>query len=225
MRTPIPGRTSTSELRGAMTSSTSPVPESGLPRPNLVSPNNLLVALSRYAHQQEENFTTEAFAHLLRHLFRYEAEVGSTIVRDLTRGKIRLEPGACGAVRVTTQVHRGREIVVGPTQLRECFPFEFCHCDFLHLHWLLVEHQSMQVDRLRGECPAGSQRTLYEVPPSQSHLPAITSNVPNLPQVLALTSRISDSTRTSTNLCHGSSAWGRPSRRHCALRRFPKHAS
>ena len=38
-----------------------------------VSDNNLLTLLHRWWPRQDENFMTEAFAHLLRHLLLYEA--------------------------------------------------------------------------------------------------------------------------------------------------------
>jgi hypothetical protein len=47
-------------------------------------PENLLVALYRLAHRQQENFTTDSLAHLLRHLVRHEPTTALGVLDWLT---------------------------------------------------------------------------------------------------------------------------------------------
>ncbi|MGA2984645.1 MAG: hypothetical protein ABSG32_12585 [Terriglobia bacterium] len=68
------------------------------------SNNNLLLDLHAYAHQQDENFTTKAFAHLLRHLLMNESKAAANFLKKLTGGWLRLDEDACRVVRVSTQV-------------------------------------------------------------------------------------------------------------------------
>ena len=65
--------------------------------------NNLLVALHGYAHQQDENFTTEAFAHLLRHLLKHDARVAANALNYLAGDCLRLDGETCAEVGVVTQ--------------------------------------------------------------------------------------------------------------------------
>jgi hypothetical protein len=53
---------------------------------------NLFVALHRWASGQDENFTIEAFAYLLRHLQTHEPSVVAKILRRLTESLIDVEP-------------------------------------------------------------------------------------------------------------------------------------
>jgi hypothetical protein len=48
---------------------------------------NLLAQLHKLASRQDENFLTEAFAHLLRHLRDHEPRVAADIICRLTRGR------------------------------------------------------------------------------------------------------------------------------------------
>lgn len=70
----------------------------------LVTTNNLLVGLHRYASRQDENFVTEAFAHLIRHLLENEPDAALRILRNLTEGMITATAVQASAVKVTTQV-------------------------------------------------------------------------------------------------------------------------
>lgn len=65
--------------------------------------DNLLVALHRLAHRQDENFVTEAFAHLLRQLFRHEPGIAIELVAFLTCGRVEIPTEDVGAVAVRTQ--------------------------------------------------------------------------------------------------------------------------
>jgi hypothetical protein len=68
------------------------------------SNNNLLLDLHAYAHQQDENFTTKAFAHLLRHLLMNESKAAANFLKKLTGGWLRLGEDACTHVGVITQM-------------------------------------------------------------------------------------------------------------------------
>ncbi len=46
--------------------------------------NNLLVSLRKWVRRQDENFLTEAFAHLLRHLGSHEPNVAVAILKSLS---------------------------------------------------------------------------------------------------------------------------------------------
>lgn len=65
--------------------------------------NNLLLALHKYAHQQDENFTTEAFVHLLRHLQVFEPETASLLLGFLSGKRLRLTAEDCSRLEITTQ--------------------------------------------------------------------------------------------------------------------------
>jgi hypothetical protein len=68
-----------------------------------VPDNNLLLALHTYAPRQDENFTTEAFVHLLRHLQSHEPGIACALFEFLTGGKLRFEMSDCQFLLVTTQ--------------------------------------------------------------------------------------------------------------------------
>ena len=80
---------------------TSQVMAAGVTEP---AEDNLLVALHRWASSQDENFITEAFAHLLRHLLSHEPRVGVELLRFLTKGRLRVTEDEAAKVAVTTQV-------------------------------------------------------------------------------------------------------------------------
>jgi hypothetical protein len=65
--------------------------------------SNLLVPLHRYASGQDENFTTEAFGHLLRHLARNEPEVACNIIAKLSGDRHRLTIFDLNGLIVRTQ--------------------------------------------------------------------------------------------------------------------------
>jgi hypothetical protein len=66
--------------------------------------NNLLVRLRKWAHRQDENFQTEAFAHLLDYLLDCEPAAAVRLLREVTAGILDLRPEDAGLVSVTTQV-------------------------------------------------------------------------------------------------------------------------
>lgn len=66
--------------------------------------DNLYACLFKWAHRQDENFTTEAFAHLLRFLLGKEAELGVSLLKFLTGDRLALPAADANAVEVTTQV-------------------------------------------------------------------------------------------------------------------------
>ena len=63
---------------------------------------NLLVALHRWAPRQDENYTTEAFAHLLRHYVAHEPKAAAAVLSRLTNGFFSTELNP-DAIVVTTQ--------------------------------------------------------------------------------------------------------------------------
>ena len=65
---------------------------------------NLLTLLHRWATQQDENFITEAFAHLLRRLLRTDAALGISFLNWLTEGRIEYALEHAAAISVSTQV-------------------------------------------------------------------------------------------------------------------------
>jgi hypothetical protein len=65
--------------------------------------DNLLLELHRWAHNQDENFTTESFAHLLKHLIKDAPNSVGGLFRTLT-GVSLPEEGRKEAV-ISTQVH------------------------------------------------------------------------------------------------------------------------
>lgn len=71
----------------------------------MVSPeNNLLVRLHKWAWRQDENFLTDAFAHLLQHLLDEEPEAAVGLLESTTGNFLKLGPGDAKAVEVRTQV-------------------------------------------------------------------------------------------------------------------------
>lgn len=68
-----------------------------------ISKNNLLLALHNYAHQQEENFITEAFVHLLHHLQVHDPELTCDLLSVLTQGKLVLTAQDRKNFVITTQ--------------------------------------------------------------------------------------------------------------------------
>ena len=84
-----------------------------------VGQNNLLLALHKYAHQQDENFTTEAFVHLLRHVQVFEPEIARFLIRFLTGERIKLTDEDCPKLKISTQntFMEGRPdiLIEGPT--------------------------------------------------------------------------------------------------------------
>jgi hypothetical protein len=65
--------------------------------------NNLLTALHRWASRQDENFTTEAFAHMVRHLLTRDPRVAALMIQWLTDGRVAIAPGEARSVVVKTQ--------------------------------------------------------------------------------------------------------------------------
>lgn len=65
--------------------------------------NNLLTALHRWASRQDENFITDAFAHLLRHLLDADAAVGMKLLQFLTDERFSVAPNI-SSIQVKTQV-------------------------------------------------------------------------------------------------------------------------
>ena len=57
-----------------------------MPDPRRIN-NNLLLLLYRLAHRQQENFTTESFAHLLQQLIEREPAVAARVLDWLTDHK------------------------------------------------------------------------------------------------------------------------------------------
>ena len=66
--------------------------------------DNLLVALSKWAPNQQENYLTEAFAYLLRHLQRAQPGALSSFLGRLTDGAVELLTDMVSEIRITTQV-------------------------------------------------------------------------------------------------------------------------
>jgi hypothetical protein len=66
--------------------------------------NNLLCDLHRWAYRQDENFVSEAFAHLLRRLLAEALEAGVAIINSLTRNNLALTAELAHATEIRTQV-------------------------------------------------------------------------------------------------------------------------
>ncbi len=66
--------------------------------------NNLLSALYKWAHRQDENFLTEAFVHLLQHLLDFAPASGIEIIRKITCGACFLNPEDASLISISTQV-------------------------------------------------------------------------------------------------------------------------
>lgn len=67
------------------------------------SSGNLFVRLHKWAYRQDENFLTEAFAYVLKHLIEYEPEAAVHLVESLTGGLIRLKPEQTKLLRIESQ--------------------------------------------------------------------------------------------------------------------------
>src|SRR3989442_2668705 len=71
----------------------------------MLSPrNNLLLVLHKWAHRQDENFLTEAFAHLLQHLLDEEPEAAVGFLESVTGGYLRVQPAHARQVALRTQI-------------------------------------------------------------------------------------------------------------------------
>jgi hypothetical protein len=68
------------------------------------SDNNLLLGLYKWASNQDENFLTEAFVHLLQYLLQNEPEVAIDILKQITGGALNLTRRDIPLVKITTQV-------------------------------------------------------------------------------------------------------------------------
>jgi hypothetical protein len=66
--------------------------------------NNLLLRLHKWAVRQDENFLTEALAHLLQHLLDEEPEAAVRLLESLTAGFFRLRPADARQVELRTQI-------------------------------------------------------------------------------------------------------------------------
>jgi hypothetical protein len=81
--------------------------------------NNLLLALHKYASLQDENFTTETFVHLLRHLQAFEPVIVSSLLGFLSGGRLKMDTEDCSKLKITTQntFMEGRpDILMGSAQ-------------------------------------------------------------------------------------------------------------
>jgi hypothetical protein len=130
----------------------------------VVGSNNLLIRLHHWVNRQDENFTTEAFVHVLQRLIDHEPEVGIRILAWLTEGVVDLQPEELTGVSLKTQVatNVGRPDVEIQT---------IRHRVFLEAK---VESGvgSFQLEKYRGELETcGAERTAlllltrYPVPP------------------------------------------------------------
>ena len=68
------------------------------------SDNNLLIRLRRWVRRQDENFTTEAFAHVLQRLIDHEPQTAARLLKQLTGNVLNLRPEEIQDVRLRTQV-------------------------------------------------------------------------------------------------------------------------
>lgn len=66
--------------------------------------DNLFTVLHKWARRQDENFCTDAFAHLLRHLCKSEPDFACDVLAKLTDDWLRISPDEIPTVTVTTQV-------------------------------------------------------------------------------------------------------------------------
>lgn len=65
--------------------------------------DDILVKLFRYAHRQSENFTTEAFAHVLQHLVEYHPVRAARLLTWLVAPRIELAPADLEDMAIDTQ--------------------------------------------------------------------------------------------------------------------------
>ena len=86
---------------------------------------NLLARLHKLASRQDENFLTEAFAHLLRYLRDHEPQVAVEILSRLTGNRLKIEAeGIREKLTITTQVttEQGRpDIEIAIQHVFRCF--------------------------------------------------------------------------------------------------------
>lgn len=68
------------------------------------SGNNLLECLHKWATRQDENFLTEAFVHLLRHLVDHEPRLASAFLKKLTNDRLTLNETALQSLIISTQL-------------------------------------------------------------------------------------------------------------------------
>ncbi|MBF0555949.1 MAG: PD-(D/E)XK nuclease family protein [Nitrospirae bacterium] len=68
-----------------------------------ITDNNLLLRLHRYASRQDENFVTEAFAHLLDHLIQYEPVIAINILNRLTDSRFIFDISQIESIEIKTQ--------------------------------------------------------------------------------------------------------------------------
>ena len=66
--------------------------------------NNLLVNLRKWVSRQDDNFTTESLAHLLRHLCENESEVAARLLTKMTNCSIAFTPDTTKVATIKTQV-------------------------------------------------------------------------------------------------------------------------
>src|SRR5512147_160761 len=66
--------------------------------------NNLLLNLYYQTWKKDENFHTEAFVHLLRHLLQYEPVTAANILRLVTAGTLDIKPEDAVSISINTQV-------------------------------------------------------------------------------------------------------------------------
>jgi hypothetical protein len=69
--------------------------------------NNLLLKLHKWAWRQDENFLTEALAHLLQHLLDQEPEAAVRLLHAMTGGLLTLRAEHARLVEVRTQIVSG----------------------------------------------------------------------------------------------------------------------
>jgi PD-(D/E)XK nuclease superfamily len=66
--------------------------------------DNLLVSLHKRVDRQDENFLTDVYAHLLRHLRDHVPEVASGLLRELTGTRLNCSVGELHGLQISTQV-------------------------------------------------------------------------------------------------------------------------
>ena len=97
--------------------------------------DNLLSTLHKWASRQDENFVTDAFAYLLRHLLSHDPQCGTVVLRVLTDGVFDIGADDARKVVVTTQVTTDH----GRPDMKIEFPG--------HLAFVEVKVESRQGDR------------------------------------------------------------------------------
>jgi hypothetical protein len=132
--------------------------------------NNLLIRLHRWVNRQDENFTTEAFVHLLQHLLDHEPQVAVAFLKFLTGNAVDLRVEEVLSVHLETQVttdsgrpdvaiqtsrHRGFleakvEAGVGKDQL-EKYRGELDKCGFERAALILLTRYPVPPEALGGK--------------------------------------------------------------------------